>query len=168
MHRAEAEERSDVIQIVAAGLLMREDKVFLFQRKEADPKYRLYGKTTVWQGTHVAKNHGNSISGLLRASLQERLSRTLFLSRVFETIELGYCWDADDPKSSRHLGMMYKVQIDNPHTAADLRKKEFRRKRGHSLVGEFVTWADLVDQQDDLNLESWSKAVLNSMRGTAQ
>lgn len=162
--RDEAENRVDVVQIVAAGLLVRDDRVFLFQRKEADPKYRLYGKTTIWQGSHVAYEQHCEIALLLQRSLQNRLARSLFLSRSFQTEEIGYCWDAADPKSRRHLGMMYTVSIDNPHTAADLRKKEFRRKRGHTLVGEFVQWRDLREHAGALNLETWSSTALASMK----
>jgi predicted NUDIX family phosphoesterase/thymidylate kinase len=162
--RDEAENRDDVVQIVTAGVLVLDDRVFLFQRRETDPKYRLYGKTTIWQGSHVQYGHGDDIGDLLRVTLQSRLSRSLFLSRVFQTQEVGYCWDANDPKSSHHLGMMYSIKIDNPHTAADLRKKEFRRKRGESLVGEFVSWEDLAQKANDLNLESWSRALLESRK----
>jgi predicted NUDIX family phosphoesterase len=162
VQRDEAENRADLVQIVSAGVLVRDNRVFLFQRREADPKYRLYGKTTVWQGAHVQKETGKDFSDLLRETLQTRLSRNLFLSRVFQTNELGYCWDAKDPISSRHLGMMYSVTIDNPHTAADLRKKAFKRKRGHSLVGEFVPWEELKKRGDDLNLEPWSQTLLDS------
>ena len=160
--RAEAEERQDLVQIVSAGVLVQDGRVFLFQRKESDPKYRLYGKTTIWQGSHVQDRAGLDIAEVLRFALQDRLSRALFLSRVFQTKELGYCWDQDDPKSSRHLGIMYRMIIDNPNTAADLRKKEFKRKRGHGLAGDFIAWEDLRKKADEINLESWSRTVLAS------
>jgi hypothetical protein len=47
---------------------------------------------------------------------------------------------------------------------ADLRKKEFRRQRGHGLMGQFVPVAELVARQDDLNLESWSQTILNNVQ----
>ena len=164
VNRDDAEKRDDVVQIVSAGVLVRDNKVFLFQRREADPKYQLYGKTTIWQGSHIQRDNGQALEELLSESLKHRLSRALFLSRVFETKELGYSWDKDNPVSSRHLGMMYSLEIDNPHTAADLRKKAFKRKRGHSLVGEFVPWNEVAEKVDELNLESWSQALLNSKK----
>jgi hypothetical protein len=53
MHRSEAESDPKQVQIIACGLLMHEDEIFLFERKERDPKYALYGKSTIWQGAHV-------------------------------------------------------------------------------------------------------------------
>src|SRR4029077_76131 len=46
--RAEAEGNKDLVQIVSCGMLMYGERVFVFQRKETDRKYRLYGKTTIW------------------------------------------------------------------------------------------------------------------------
>ena len=159
MLRAEAEESDQVVQIVPAGVLRFEKTVFLFERKETDPKYRLYGKTTIWQGTHVTKAE-SSTRELVQSALADRISRDLFLSRAFPTKAVGYCWDRDDAKSSPHFGVVYEITIDNPDTAIDLKKKAFRRRRGHGLTGKFVTVEQLVENQEQLNLESWSKTIL--------
>jgi predicted NUDIX family phosphoesterase len=163
MPRAEAEVTSDYVQIVPCGLLRYQDKVFLFQRKESDPKYRLYGRTTIWQGCHVSKREGVEFAALLKTTILERVSRSLFLSRVFPIDALGYCWDRQDPNSSRHFGVIYQIRIDNPHTAIDLKKKEFKRQRGHGLIGQFDAWQQLVASQDDLTLESWSRSIIDHL-----
>ncbi len=163
MLRAEAESQHEYVQIVSCGLLTYTDQVFVFQRKDNDPKYRLYGKTTIWQGCHVSKRERTDIPELLKNSLMERVSRSLFLSRLFPIDTLGYCWDRDDP-TSRHFGMVYRIQIDNPHTAVDLKKKEFRKKRGHGLAGQFADWQQLVNSRDQLDLESWSKTILGAVK----
>ena len=53
MRRSVAEASDQFVQIISAGMLTYNDQVFLFQRKEQDPKYRLYGKTAIFQATHV-------------------------------------------------------------------------------------------------------------------
>jgi len=161
--RDAAEAQPDYVQVIPCGLLTYESQVFLFQRKETDPKYRLYGKTTIWQGCHVAKQEGMSIPELLETALRERVSRSLFLSRVFPTDTIGYCWDREDPKGSRHFGVIYRIHIDNPHTAVDLRKKEFRKQRGHGLIGQFADLQQLVASRDELSLETWSRAILETL-----
>lgn len=163
MLRDEAEARSDYVQVIPCGLLTYESQVFLFQRKETDPKYRLYGKTTIWQGCHVMKQEGMSIPELLETALRERVSRSLFLSRVFPTDNLGYCWDREDPKGSRHFGVVYRIRIDNPHTAVDLKKKEFRKQRSHGLIGQFADLQQLAASRDELSLETWSRAILDKI-----
>ena len=163
VHRAAAEEDPNYVQIIPCGMLMHNDMVFLFQRKEKDPKYRLYGKTTIWQGCHVVKQDESDIPALLETALLGRISGSLFLSQVFPIESLGYCWDRENPESSRHFGVVYRINIDNPDTAADLKKKEFRRGRGHGLSGEFNTLKETSDKRENLGLESWSMAILDHM-----
>jgi predicted NUDIX family phosphoesterase len=163
IRRAEAESRADCVQIIPSGVLTYGGEIFLFQRKETDPKYRLYGRATIWQGAHVQRRETGNIRDLLEPALLERISQSLFLSRLFPVFPLGYAWDRDDERSSRHLGLIYRIEIDNPHTATDLRKKEFRRQRGHGLLGQFVPAAELVAQQGELSLETWSQAILNNV-----
>ena len=164
MRREDAESDLTHVQIIPCGLLTNEERgVFLFQRKETDPKYRLYGKTTIWQGCHVTKKEDADPAALLRPALMDRVSRSLFLSRVFPVKLLGYCWDPNDPGSSRHFGVIHRIDINNPHTAADLKKKEFRKQRGHGWIGQFVDdWQGLVDGIEELNIESWSQAILKA------
>jgi predicted NUDIX family phosphoesterase len=165
IRRAEAEEDAQLVQIIPAAVLTSKDTVFVFQRKEGDPKSKLFGKTTVWQGTHVTRVGGHSGKVLLESALKDRIMRSLFLSREFATSLKGYCWDRDEPHSSKHFGVIFQVEIDNPHTASDLRKKEFRRARGrgHNLVGQFTEWGDLQKNADDMSLESWSRAILKGV-----
>ena len=92
--------------------------------------------------------------------MQERVSRSLFLSRVFSIDALGYCWDREDRHSSQHFGIIYKIHIDNRHTTIDLKKKEFRKRRGHGLIGKFSNIQEIKANQDELQLESWSRAIL--------
>jgi len=94
----------------------------------------------------------------------ERITRSLYLSRVFPVQLTGYCWDRDDEKSNQHFGAVFRVKIENEHTATDLRKKEFRSERGHNIAGGFMSWDELSASVDELNLESWSRAILSNRR----
>lgn len=162
--RHTAEEDSDCVQIVPCGVLEHCGRVFLFRRGDADPKYRLYGRATVWQGCHVSRRNDGETSTLLEQSLLDRICRSLFLSRVFPVEPRGYCWDEEHEISSRHFGIVYTVKIDNAHTAIDLRKKEFRRRRGHGLTGQFLTLDELSAPSVQSTLESWSHEIVKEMR----
>jgi predicted NUDIX family phosphoesterase len=158
-YAAEADET--VVQVIPSGILTYRDDVFVFRRKETDSKYRLYGKTTILHATHVSARGGN-ISQVLEDALCERIARTLFLGQRFPMTLKGYCWDRDEVNSRKHLAVIYDVRINSEHTAADLRQKEFRNWRGPSLGGEFVSWDELDGQREELNLEPWSQAILDS------
>jgi predicted NUDIX family phosphoesterase len=160
MLRDEAERNFEQVQIVSCGFLEHDHKVFVFERRDADPKYRLYGKATVLQGSHVWKREGAGIPERLELALLEKLSESLFLSRVFPTEAIGFCWDKDDEISRRHFGVVYRVKIDNPHTALNLQRKEFRKRRGHGFTGQFQDFEQVLTPEVQNMLESWSHAVL--------
>lgn len=159
MRRSAAEKNRDYVQVISCGVLTYEDQVFVFERKERDPKYNLYGKATIWQGAHVLPRGGES-EAIMRDAIMERISRSLFLSRSFAAEFRGYCWDPQNHERNPHFGAVFRVHIDNPHTATDLRKKEFRRGRGHGLAGKFVNWDELSGSAADASLEDWSQTIL--------
>jgi len=159
MARDEVEKNFGYVQIIPSAILKFEDQIFLFERKETDPKYRLFGKTTIWKGCHVSRREGLRIPQMLKEALLERITRLLFLSRTFPVEVLGYCWDAEDEISSRHLGIIYQITIDNSHTALDLKRKEFKSMRGDGFGGRFVDCETLWTQEIQNSLESWSLAI---------
>jgi predicted NUDIX family phosphoesterase len=161
MPRHDAENNIDYVQIIPSAILRYEDEIFVFERKETDPKYHLFGKHTVWKGCHVSKREGIPIPKMMKQALLDRISRELFLSRVFPIKALGYCWDADDQMSSKHLGIIYQIEIDNLYTALDLKKKEFRKMRGHGFTGMFIDYQDIWKHDTEIALESWSLTIKN-------
>jgi len=97
---------------------------------------------------------------LLESAVSRRIAGSLFLSRVFPTRLVGCCWNTDTAHSARHLGAVFAVDIDDDHTAADLRRKEFRHGRGYGLAGRFVSCASLAAHEPLPKLEGWSAAIL--------
>lgn len=163
VRREKAENDSTLVQIIPCGVLEHENEVFLFRRKETDVKYRLYGRATIWRGCHVAKTSQGQLPTQLENALLERITHSLFLSRVFQLENVGYCWDKGDEKSEQHFGVVYRIDVDNPHAALDLHKKEFRQQRGHGLTGQFLKWSEVSSDQVRGSLEKWSQAILDGI-----
>lgn len=160
--RTEVESDTNFIQIVPCGVLLHQGRVFLFQRQDRNPKSSLYGKSTIWQGCHVVRPVGGS--GPLpaaRAALQARVAQSLFISRQLRSAFVGYAWDDSDKGDGRHLGLIYRLDIESSELAESLKKKEFRRSRGHSLAGDFREIAELRLRMDEVDLEPWSRAILD-------
>lgn len=163
VRREKAENDSTLVQIIPCGVLEHENEVFVFRRKETDIKSRLYGRATIWRGCHVAKTSQGQLPAQLQEALLKRITHSLFLSRVFQMENVGYCWDRGDAESAQHFGVVYRIDIDNPHTALDLHKKEFRQQRGHGLTGQFLKWSDVSSDQVRGSLEKWSQAILDGI-----
>jgi predicted NUDIX family phosphoesterase len=166
MKRSEAEESDAVVQVIPCALLMHDDRILLFERDEKDPKAELHGKSTIWQGVHVAVDQGTTFDTLVKDALLKKLRDKLFLNREFAVSLLGYAWDRD-PRRRKHMGLFYKLAIDTDGVAADLQKKAFRSGRGHRLNGELLTAAELKEKADELCLEPWSLGALRAGVGGA-
>lgn len=160
--RADAESSDNLVQIISSAVLVHNGKMFLFQRPEDDPKYRLYGKSSIWQGAHVAQREGLGIDDLMRAALTDRVREKLFLSRDFCTSYLGCAWDTGTRESARHLGVLFRTEVGSDDVATDIEKKEFRSGRGYGLYGQFFTPGELRDLDRGIDLEPWSSALLRS------
>ena len=163
--RTEVESDTDFIQIVPCGVLLHEKRVFLFQRHERNPKSHLYGKSTIWQGCHVTRpTDGQQSLSIVLAALQARIAQALFISRQIRSRFVGYAWDDSDRGDGRHLGLIFRLDIESDDLAESLKKKEFRRSRGDSLAGELRAIEELKSNMDLVDLEPWSRAILSDCR----
>lgn len=160
--RTDVESNKDFIQIVPCGVLLYDKRVFVFQRHEENPKSDLYGMATIWQGCHVAcpADRAQSMRAVL-AALESRIAQSLFISRKLDSRFVGYTWDDSERGDGRHLGLIYRMDIESPELAESLRKKEFRRSRGHSLDGGFRKIEELVISMHEIDLEPWSRSILS-------
>ena len=160
--RTEVESDKNFVQIVPCGALLHKGRVFLFQRHDQNPKSHLYGKSTIWQGCHVVRPDGGqqSKSTVLEA-LQARIAQSLYISQELHSCFVGYTWDDSDRGDGRHLGLIYRMDIKNPELADSLKKKQFRRSRGHNLAGDFRGIEELTSSMDKVDLEPWSRDILN-------
>ena len=163
MRRADAEEDPSVIQIVPCGVFSHSERVLLFQRHDRNPKYRLYGKSTIWQGCHVKRPLDEKTPrAAALAALEGRVSRRLFITRQLKSRPVGYAWDSFTQGNSRHLGLIFQLEIEGGDLADSLEEKEFRRGRGHDLTGRFKRVEELRASADELDLEPWSKQILSN------
>ena len=160
--RTEAESDENCIQIVPCGALLHEGRVFLFQRQDRNPKSQLYGKFTIWQGCHAVRPaDGQSLMSTVLAALEARIAQSLFISQKLHSRFVGYTWDDSEKGDGRHLGRIYRMDIKSRELAESLKEKEFRRSRGQSLAGDFREIENLRSSMDDVDLEPWSRAILN-------
>lgn len=163
VRRAEAEENDEFIQVVSCGALVHSGKIFVFQRHDKNPKSRLYGKSTIWQGCHVNQVVGDApIFASILSALESRIAESLFISRKVNSQFVGYAWDDSSKQARRHLGIIHRVDIESIDLAENLKKKEYRRSRGYNLAGGFSDTEELISRMDDIDLEPWSRVTLKN------
>jgi predicted NUDIX family phosphoesterase/thymidylate kinase len=159
--RSTAEKDDSLVQIVAGGVVTHERGVFVFDRKEDEKRLGEYERHTIWRGAHV--DHGSGDPPLLdvaRDSLVVRLRTDLHLNFEIDPKPLGIVWVPDRPRSAQHLGLIFEVHIEDEAVADSLEDKEFKTGRGHPARSSFVSLDEIGGL--NLDLESWSKAVLEA------
>lgn len=159
--RKDVESDHSLLQIVPCGVLLYEQRVFLFQRHDKNPKSNLYGKSTIWQGCHVERpDDGQRSICSVQSALEARIAQSLFISRKLNGHFVGYTWTDSTTGDGQHLGLIFPMTIKSPELAESLKKKEFRRSRGHNLTGDFRDIEELRTSMDEVDLEPWSRSVL--------
>lgn len=157
IRRSEAESNTDLVQIISCSMITQGTNVFIFERHNKDSKSLYYGKLTLWYGSHIAEGPGAPFDGVLKAG-RDRVNEALFLGQNLSFEPIGFCWR----EKENHLGVILKVEIENPLTIRDLEKKEYRRSRGFGLSGKLVEWSELFGNLEAYKLEPWSIEIVRS------
>jgi len=165
VRRDEAEVTDQYIQIIPCGVLKNRKNIFLFQRKDKDPKNDMYGKFTTWIGSHVRPSTNDVGCEVILRALRTKMRSHLHMNQFFYTHFVGHCYTADTSESRKHLGLIFLIDVDNEATVFDLTSKEFRRGREHNLAGTFVRVSDLQDSDLQNQMEPWSRALLDEAQG---
>jgi predicted NUDIX family phosphoesterase len=164
--RSMAEENERVVQVVACGIPVRRNGVFVFDRTRDTKRLGEYGPHSLWSGQHVerqSKSRQPVDLKNVRANLVRRLRWNLHLNFHFDPRPLGIVWldDPKRPRSKQHMGIFFAVRIEDEDVAQSLEDKEFRTSgRGHPATSQFSTLAEL--RNGKLEFEPWSQQVVDS------
>lgn len=158
--RSLLEDNGDFVQLVACGATVSRGGVFVFNRQGSRPIR--YGSRTILHRCHVTCDPGRSLTlEDVRHALVTRLQELLHTRTSMTPMPIGLVWDADSKVETNHMGIAFSISLE-AHVADFLMEKEFRTNgRGHPMTSRFALPADLRAVHD-LDLEPWSKAVLEA------
>lgn len=166
--RSEIEDDDDWVQLLACGCQVFDDGVFLSvrRRQRAQLPSGRDDSARIWQGCHVEGSIGQQLEvGSLSGQLIERLCTDLHLGQLDVTPEpLGLIWQPDGVEP-RHLGMIFKVPVEEK-IKNFLDEKEFRTNgRGHKVESSFTRLGEIepdTSESKGYTLEPWSVALLEA------
>jgi thymidylate kinase len=167
--RSALEKNEEFVGLVSAAVLRHADKMLLLCRAEKhDEKRATFGRDVLWKGCHIARppTDASNLLGTAAAGLKARLKEDFHLARFeSEPIPRFLVWNRSEPRDARHLGVFFDLEIPTYEVAQSLASKIFKRERNRTKLGrnQFISPAELqarVEQNDDIELESWSKEVL--------
>lgn len=159
----EANETSELIQLIPMAFLRLGDKILVLKRKEKEIKDELHDKYTILCGGHMREEDtrvGNEsipekwlIAGLLR-ELNEELALNISVNRAQP---LYLIHGENGNRQFRHMCVVYEINLKE-ETEFVINEKEHRERLGTSLSGRFK---DLKSLPRDTNIwDPWALYVL--------
>lgn len=167
--RSSVENDDHWVQVLACGAQISAGEMFVSIRRRrqlTQSSSHRDDTALVWQGCHVEKPAHQSLAVTdLVSQLRERLCADLHLSDLNSTPEpLGLVWIPNGPEP-RHLGVMFKVPLEQ-RIAKFLDEKEFRTNgRGYNRRSSFMAEAELAAGgagAKGYTLEQWSEEILKA------
>lgn len=143
-------------QIIPYVLVIRDDRILVYQRTKASGESRLHDKVSIGFGGHidvgdvVATNDGESIdieTTVANAAARE-ITEELKLNETPEFVPYGLILDESDEVGRVHLGIVMVAHIKGMVTSNEdqIDLKGFKD----------------IEELNEMNLESWSRILINA------
>lgn len=163
--RSEAEQDKDVVQVIAAGVHVHEDKIVVLERDRRDKKTEDYGRHKLWIGCHVDTEGEDLLAGA-RGCLDRRIQQELHLSTRPQPEFLGLAWDKSQTES-QHFGVMFRAPLLSDYVADHLKNKQFKNMgRSGRIKSLFMTQEEILRSLAELELEPWSYYMARNIKLT--
>ena len=155
--RSHLEQMETFKQIIPYCLVIRDDKILVYERTKSGGEARLHEKVSIGLGGHVdvsdieVKNQGQTIdleSTIANAAARE-LTEELKLNEVPQFIPFGLILDKSDEVGRVHLGIVMTAHVTGMVSS---------NEEQINLLG-FKT----IEELDEMNLESWSRILVNHL-----
>lgn len=169
IRRKEAELSDSVIQIIVCSVFTYKNQIAIITKKEVGDK-RLHNKKMIWAGGHLQFNDFDEYPELtILKSMKNCLKREL--EEEFEIdydsepkpILKGLVYDNTHPKSLKHLGVVFQIDIKDEFMMRSLNNRYFKELSGQGNHIEFVERSQKYFNNKEIQLEPWSRDILKSL-----
>jgi len=118
----------------------------------------------IWAGGHTRKEDQSNGETLASCAIRE-LQEELRLSLDPNELELrGAVYFDQDPKSAKHVAIVYEWKAQADDVAVVLSSAEFFERRGTALSGTFVSIDSLIaDVEGEKITEAWSVEIVREI-----
>jgi predicted NUDIX family phosphoesterase len=158
LRRSKAEAEGDWMQIVPVCVIEHSGKLLTNVRSE--PGESLDKALANWAGGHVRKQDletGHSKWESVIAGLRREVLEELSIAQLPKPEPLGLVHTAENARAARHLGVVFKVHLDDPATAEALDNKIIREPPNKSVR---TAWMDREQLSARTQTQKdWSRAI---------
>jgi predicted NUDIX family phosphoesterase len=160
--RAAAETNEDQKQIIPYVVIRRGNTILAYLRSKKSGEVRLHNKWSIGIGGHINPQDDDRTLGInmilskavTRELLEELEWGDTYNQTINNTEEFGIIYDDSDPVGRVHLGYVLIVDIPEAET-------EYPQPREDTIAD--CQWFTVQEASKLINLEGWSKIVLEAM-----
>lgn len=158
MPRSQAETNPNYYQPIPCAVVNYQDRIlFLRRKKKGHPLHDTYA---VWAGGHAVQSDdkGNDI---LVEALERELSEEIFIRGEYtlDPKPVGLVRTSEDARASRHIGVVYRLELKTEEVALAMNQREFRETRGNSMSGRLVEVNRIPEFYTAMG--NWSKSIVD-------
>lgn len=155
--RSKAEQDPRYLQPIPCAVLRYDNKILVLKRKK--PGHPLHDTFAVWAGGHVIESDDGS--DILLNTLNRELTEEVFIKEAFDLnrTPVGLIRTNEDARASRHIAVLYEINLKSADVALALNQKEFRSTRGTSMSGRLVEISELKEIYPEMG--DWSKFIVD-------
>lgn len=155
--RSKAEQNANYLQPIPCAILRYRDRILILKRKK--PGHPLHDKYDIWAGGHVSE--GDNGADILLNTLNRELTEEVFIKEAYDLLPgpIALVRTNEDARASRHIAVLYEIELKSEDVALALNQKEFRSTRGTSLSGKLVEIGELAELYDQMG--NWSKSIVD-------
>jgi 8-oxo-dGTP pyrophosphatase MutT (NUDIX family)/thymidylate kinase len=171
-NRGRAEDSEDLVQPVPVAVFLTRDAsemLVLKKRKdstsEASPER---GKNLVYAGGHIryddflTADSADMLSTSAR-SLAREVKEELGIAIAVDDLPVLAIWDRTNPRSERHVALVYLIRLDDHEKRLRMDGHEFARPSGSSRSGRFWPIGDVLAEASTASFEPWSRTILETL-----
>jgi predicted NUDIX family phosphoesterase len=106
-------------------------------------------------------SEGDNGADILLNTLNRELTEEVFIKEAYDLLPgpIALVRTNEDARASRHIAVLYEIELKSEDVALALNQKEFRSTRGTSLSGKLVEIEELAELYDQMG--NWSKSIVD-------
>jgi len=150
--RPECETNYDLKQLVCYGFICDKDQIYMVKRLNKQSEERLHNLYSIGIGGH-ANPMNQPIKNALYLNMARELNEEMNVDFEDVSIDLfGYLNDNSNPVGKVHLGIVYRITVNNPNISI---------KETDKMEGSFISACDLHKYYP--NMETWSQILCQNL-----
>ncbi len=156
--RSHAEQNPKLLQPIPCAILRYKEKLLILKRNK--PGHPLHDKFDIWAGGHV--NEADNGPDILLNTLNRELSEEVFIKDAFDLNPepIALIRTNEDARASRHIAVLYQIELKSEDIALALNQKEFKSTRGTSLSGKLIEISEIGGLYPYMG--KWSKSIVDA------